>query len=99
MPKFLVVLLLFLSGFSFSQEVTLTGRTVDRVGKPIEYIQVYSAEAISIVDTDADGTYTLTFSRPDTVLIKFRTSPLIEESETVEKTVILKEGANELEDV
>lgn len=99
MPRFLVVLLLFLSGFSFSQEVTLTGRTVDRAGKPIEYIQVYSAEAISIVDTDPEGKYVLTFSRPDTVVIKFRTSPLIEESETIEKTVILKEGVNKLEDV
>ena len=99
MPKFLVVLFLLLTGFSLSQEVTLSGRTVDRAGKPIEYIQVYSQEAISIVDTDTDGKYTLLFSRPDTVRIKFRTSPLIEESETIERTVILKDGANTLEDI
>ena len=99
MPRFFVVLLLLLSGFSYSQEVTLSGRTVDRAGKPVAYIQVYSSEAIEIVDTDADGRFQLFFSKADTVLVKFRTGSLVEESETIERTVILKDGENRMEDV
>ncbi|MCJ8291722.1 MAG: TonB-dependent receptor plug domain-containing protein [Crocinitomicaceae bacterium] len=99
MPQILVVLLLFLSGFSFAQEVTLSGRTVDRSGKPVENILVYSSEAISSVDTDEDGKFRLVFSRTDTVLVKFRTGAMSEESETLERTVVLTEGENILDDV
>lgn len=99
MPRILVVLLLFLSGFSFSQEVTLTGRTVDRSGKPVSFIQVYSSEAISSVDTDAEGKFQLVFTQADTVTVILRTGNSLEESETIEKMVILKEGKNDLGDV
>lgn len=99
MPRILVGLLLLLSSFSFSQEVTLTGRTVDRSGNPTENILVYSSEAISSVDTDTDGRFKLVFSRADTVIVMFRTGSMNEESETLERTVILKDGKNKLEEV
>ena len=99
MPRILVGLLLLLSSFSFSQEVTLTGRTVDRSGNPTENILVYSSEAISKVDTDADGRFELVFSRVDTVIVMFRTGSMNEKSETIERTVILKNGKNKLKDV
>lgn len=99
MPRILVLLLLFLSSFSFAQEVTLKGRTVDRSGNPTENILVYSSEAISSVDTDASGRFELVFSRADTVVVKFRTGAMNEESETIERTVILKEGKNKMKDV
>ncbi len=99
MPRILAVLLLFLSSFSFAQEVTLSGRTVDRSGNPVQNILVYSSEAISSVDTDLNGRFQLIFSRADEVVIKFRTGAMSEESETIERTVQLKAGKNRLEDV
>lgn len=99
MLRFLVVLLIFLSGFSFAQEVTVTGRTVDRAGNPVEGIQVYSKDAKSDFFTDTSGKFQLVFSRIDTVEINFRTGSTSEESERIDRIVGLKKGVNEIGDV
>lgn len=99
MPRILALLLLFLSGLSFSQEVILTGRALDRAGKPASFIQVFSTEAISIVDTDLDGKFRLVFTKIDTVKVILRTGTTQLESEKIERTVVLKAGENELGDV
>ena len=98
MPKYLVVLLLFLSSFSFSQEVTLTGRTVDSRGTPVEEVTVFSSEAIEIAYTDESGRFSLVFSKPERVTIRFR-SNAGGETETVQRTINLKPGENSLPDV
>lgn len=98
MPRLLVVLLLFLSGFSFAQEVTLFGRAVDRSGKPVDNVQVYSSEAISDTYTDTSGRFVLIFTKAEVVKVMLR-SKAGDETETIERTVTLDVGENVLPDV
>ncbi len=96
MLRILVVLLLLISGNSFAQEVTLTGRTVDQNGKPLSFIEVIARESMGVVYTDSLGEYSLSFSRPDTVIVEFRSG---DSDDNIKKTVILKNGPNRLADV
>jgi len=97
MPRFLIVLLLSLSGFSFAQEVTLTGRAINQKGQPVALIEVLSREYQLRTYTDSSGVFSLVFPQPDTVLIEFKTGDSPEKDIT--KTVVLKLGINRMPDV
>ncbi len=99
MHRILVVLLLLFSAASFAQDVTLTGRVVDKTGKAIPDVSVFCAEAFQIAYTDAEGKYTLTFLRVDTVAVKFRAAGTEGDSEDLTRTVVLSLGRNRLDDV
>lgn len=99
MPRLIVVLLILLTGFSFSQEeVKLTGRALDRNGKPVENVTVFSSEAIDLAYTNSEGRFELIFTQPEKVVVKFRSSDG-NGTETIERTISLKVGSNSLADV
>ncbi len=99
MHRILFVLLVLLSATSFAQEVTLTGRVVDKTGKAIPDVSVYCMEAFEIDYTDAEGKYALTFSRVDTVTVRFRAAGTEGDNEDISRTIVLNLGRNRMDDV
>jgi len=96
MRNILVVLISLLPALSFSQEVTVTGRCVDKVGAPVYDVQVYSEDALGISRTDVDGEYSLVFTKVESVAIIYR---LTGEMEDKKRIVQLHEGENKLDDL
>ncbi|MDG1657239.1 MAG: hypothetical protein P8H56_01515, partial [Crocinitomicaceae bacterium] len=96
MRNILVVLISLLSALSFSQEVTVIGRCVDKVGAPVYDVQVYSEDALGISRTDVDGEYSLVFTKVESVTIIYR---LTGEMEDKKRIIQLHEGENKLDDL
>lgn len=97
MPRiFFYFLSLFFVSIASAQDFQLSGKCVDKKGKPIDNVRVVCRTAtFPIVYTDENGTYQLNFSNQDTVEVEFRvTNELVE----VEQ-YILKEKYTRAKDI
>lgn len=96
--KFYFILLPIVFGVApqaFGQSFKVSGKCTDRRGKPIEEVLVYSEEADpSTVNTDKKGKFELTFNKPGTVLIRFKSF-----GEQVKRTVVLTGKNQKLDEV
>ncbi len=79
--RFLLFFLTFLNiSFSFSQEVRLTGRCIDKSGDPIEFVSVFCEKAkTKQVTTNEKGVFELLVPTEEQIEIKFK----INESEEI----------------
>ncbi len=72
--RFLLFFLTFLNiSFSFSQEVRLTGRCIDKSGDPIEFVSVFCEKAkTKQVTTNEKGVFELLVPTEEQIEIKFK---------------------------
>lgn len=84
MNKLFLFAFLMLTSTAFGQKVKVTGRCVDKKGKPIEDVQVITDKGFPTSDfTDKTGSYSFTAEFGDTIRIKYFLSAEVNLDRTV----------------
>ena len=67
----LYFILIFCVGFSYAENVHISGKVIDNEDKPIEFATVRIAGTAIGTNTDLKGMYSLTVAQKDTIDVVF----------------------------